>query len=134
MPLRKRPISARSLMNWRLAYAWPAEGTYAVASAIPVTTCKMKAMSVALPKTYHQPVLLGTGCSSAHRVQETSPVRSSTQASNRLITRPSRDGDRTRLDLDLPVPDSDRILGQRLRRGAGGHAAVGVVHAPVAGA
>ena len=43
-------------------------------------------MRVALPKTYHQPVRGGTGCSSARRVAVMRPLRSSSQARRRRST------------------------------------------------
>src|SRR4051812_7941437 len=101
---------------------------------MPVTTCRMNAISVALPKTYHQPVSLGTGCSSAQRVHETSPVRSSSQSSMPLmLTPPSRNRGGDGLDLDLAVPNPDRVLWKWAGWRARGHGAIGVVHAAVTG-
>jgi hypothetical protein len=47
----------------RLFHASPAEGTYTIASRIPVAICNINSVKAALPKTYHQlAVFFGTGC------------------------------------------------------------------------
>src|SRR5918994_7097348 len=129
MPRRNRPRSACSEMNLRLSYAWPLDGTYAVASAMPVATWRMKARRVALPKTYHHPVRGGTGCASARRAALRRPLRSSIQAKNCLITSGSGDRDRAGLDLDLTAAYPPRIGGERLGRRPRRDRSVGVVHA-----
>src|SRR6185437_11514257 len=101
---------------------------------MPVTTWSTNASKVALPNTYHQPVRGGTGCSSAWRADVRSPLRSSSQAKKRLITPASRYGNRTGEDFHLAVSHLHRILRQWMGGRAGGHRAVGVVHATVAGA
>src|SRR5581483_6364982 len=91
-------------------------------------------MSVALPKTYHHPSRGGTGWVSACRVQETSPLRSSSQARKRPIRPPSHHGDRAGEDLDLSPPHPHRIVAQRLGRRSGGDGTVAVEDPAVAGA
>src|SRR5262249_3450955 len=94
----------------------------------------MNAMRVALPKTYHHPVRLGTGCSSAWRTQATRPLRSSSQPRNPLITLASRERNGARQNFHLPALDANRVAAERLRRRAGCDASVRVVDTPVAGA
>src|SRR5579864_5439408 len=101
---------------------------------MPVTTCSRNARNVALPNTYHHPVRGGTGCSSTPRAQVRRPVRSSSTARSRLITCPSPERDLAREDLHLSRLDPHLVPRERLGRRAGGDAAVGVVHAAVAGA
>src|SRR6476469_1024549 len=122
-------------MNLRLSYACPLDGTYAVESAIPVSTCSTNARKVALPNTYHHPVRGGTGCSSARRAAVRRPLRSSSQASRRLSTEVSGDRNGAGLDLDLAGGrvHPHRILRQRARRRPRGDGTVTVVHAAVAG-
>src|SRR5262249_50868121 len=99
--------------------------------AMPVRTCSTNARRVALPKTYHHPVRGGTGCSSARRAAVRRPLRSSSQSKNSLITPASHDRDRTRQDLDLPVPNTYGVLRKRLGRRTGSDGTVGVIDAAV---
>src|SRR5512138_1900089 len=100
---------------------------------MPVATCSTKAMNVALPNTYHQPVRGGTGCSSACRVAVIRPLRSSSQERRRRNTGRSDDGNGAGQDLDLPIVHPDRILRQRPGRRARRNRAVPVVDTAVAG-
>src|SRR5574338_627466 len=93
----------------------------------------MNAMSVALPNTYHQPVRGGTGCSSIRRVNENSPLRSSSQSTVRRSQPMSDDRDRAGEDLHLPIVHAHGVLRKRLGRRSGGAGPVGVVHAAVTG-
>src|SRR5713101_7385288 len=99
---------------------------------MPVTTWSMNARNVALPKTYHQPVRRGTGCSNTPRNQLSSPVRSSKAARRCLITPRSPERDLSRQNLHLPVSHPRPIAGEGFGRRAARDAAVGVVHAAVA--
>jgi hypothetical protein len=58
------------------------------ASGIPVTSCRRKTVSAALPNTYHQlAVLRGTGCSAASRIGAASCRRWSNHFPIRVIMR-----------------------------------------------
>ncbi len=66
---RNHPSVTLWLRNCRLFQASAALGTYSSASMMPVKTCRMKMVSAALPKTYHQLAdVRGIGCSVASRM------------------------------------------------------------------
>src|SRR5690606_20786512 len=121
---------------------------YIVASATPVTSSTMNAVSVAIPSTYHHPYLndvtwAGTRCFAWLIAARQRPVRSSSQSPTLFsapITRCSvgeqdvsceRNGARAHLDHSVPNPR--RVVLQGLLGRARGHFAVKVKHAPVTG-
>src|SRR3954462_7795358 len=134
MPRSKRPRKAWSVIHGSDANACPALETYAVASAIPVTTWMMNANRVALPNTYIHPVRGGTGCFMMGPSTSEASVRASNHAQacrrNRISLRNWRRG---RQDLNLTVPHAHGVLRQWPWRRPGRYSAVLVIHAAVAG-
>ena len=51
MPRRRWPNGAWCVMNWSVSYASAVDGMYESASAIPVMTCSMNVVKVAVPNT-----------------------------------------------------------------------------------
>src|SRR5262249_34007733 len=102
IPRRKLPNGASYVMNCKLAYASPVDVIYADARAIPVTTCTINEVSVAVPNTYHQSVPGGTGCSNIGPTNSLIPERSSSQCQKLLngFISPQFVGTLTRWNVD----------------------------------
>src|SRR5437667_10753430 len=96
----------------------------------------MNATNVALPNTYHQLILLGTGCSIMGSMLREKPVRLSIQPTTwrtTLIGCVSADRQRASEDLDHPAVHSDLVAGQPVWRRPSRHRAVSVIDSTVAG-
>src|SRR5271156_3387221 len=111
---------------------------YEKASVIPERTWMAKAHRVALPNTYHQRAPLGTGWFMMGPSMAVMPRRSST-VSHSFFRNPSAirlarllHGDGLGAYLHVVSIDPDEVLGERVRRRAGGDGAVLVVDAAVA--
>ncbi len=114
------------------------------ASMMPVKTCRMKTVSAALPKTYHQLAdLRGTGCSVASRIAPPICSRCSNQSPMRLLALTSAAprlagcAGRKRRQLSgfnhqLAVLHFVLVLEQSALRRPGSARAILVVHAAVA--
>src|SRR5262245_66528795 len=74
-------------MNSSVSYACDEDEAYEKASATPVTTCTMKATSVALPKTYHQRASCGTRCFKLGPISAEMPSRSSSHRHDPIMSR-----------------------------------------------
>src|SRR5258708_3528757 len=91
----------------------------------------MNATSVALPRTYHQLMDMGTGCSTIGRMLFENPSRRSNHSTMDLMLVRSPHGQGSRLDLDVAVLASPVVLEQPVWRRPAGDRAIGVIDATV---